>query len=362
MVQNEWKKYLAWQAKRHPSMEPQDVYKMIFQAAFGAEHLLQDREAAYHYFQKEYEALEPKDELLWEQISEKIYRVNMRAWKFRKLPAKWLFEMFVGSVSRQEEEKQDFKALVETATDTVKEGCFSFGYEDFGQYTEEYNKQGIRPVHHSENYRKTEQPAYRLVTGEYLRVLPILEVMAENGWKAMEASVNGESKTPFIVAIDGRCASGKSTMARILSEVTGAGVVHMDDFFLPMELRTKERLAEPGGNVHYERFMEEVLPFLKEKGEFSYRRFDCSKMQPGENHLVADSLYRVVEGAYSHHPLFGEYADLKVFSRIEPEEQLVRIAARDGEAVLAMFRECWIPMEEKYFSTYQTKEKSDLRI
>ena len=48
-----WKQYLIQQAALHPAMEPQDVYKLLFQAVYGAEHLLQDRDAAFAYFQKE---------------------------------------------------------------------------------------------------------------------------------------------------------------------------------------------------------------------------------------------------------------------------------------------------------------------
>ena len=77
----------------------------------------------------------------------------------------------------------------------------------------------------------------------------------------------------IVIAIDGRCASGKTTLAKALqteglpekvaTEKTflkkqNVGVIHMDDFFLPRELRTKERLSEAGGNVDYERFAEEA--------------------------------------------------------------------------------------------------------
>ena len=67
------------------------------------------------------------------------------------------------------------------------------------------------------------------------------------------------SNRPLVVAIDGRCAAGKSSFAQKLQEETGCNVVSMDHFFLPPERRTPERLAEPGGNVDWERCLEEVL-------------------------------------------------------------------------------------------------------
>ena len=38
------------------------------------------------------------------------------------------------------------------------------------------------------------------------------------------------AKTPLRIAIDGRCAAGKSLLAECLQEKTGCTVLHMDDF------------------------------------------------------------------------------------------------------------------------------------
>ena len=74
---------------------------------------------------------------------------------------------------------------------------------------------------------------------QYLRLMPILERIAGRQ----------DAKPVYIIALDGRAASGKTTMARQLAELLDAEIIHMDDFFLPMELRTEQRLATPGGNV-----------------------------------------------------------------------------------------------------------------
>ena len=85
-----------------------------------------------------------------------------------------------------------------------------------------------------------------------------------------------EENNLVIVAIDGKCTSGKTTLASKLAEIYDCNVFHMDDFFLRPEQRTPERFAEVGGNVDYERFQEEVLLPLKSGKAFSYRPFDCS--------------------------------------------------------------------------------------
>ena len=134
----------------------------------------------------------------------------------------------------------------------------------------------------------------------------------------------------------------------------------MDDFFLPPELRTPDRYAEPGGNVHYERFTAEVLPNLRKPGGFAYRAFDCSTMAYGKTVEVKGSPWRIVEGAYSLHPRFGKYANLKVFYDIAPEEQKRRIILRNGEERWRMFEARWIPLEECYIKNCGVMERADL--
>lgn len=165
-----------------------------------------------------------------------------------------------------------------------------------------------------------------------------------------------------VIAMDGRAAAGKTTLAEELAVTLGGAVVHMDDFFLPGELRTPERLAAPGGNVHAERFAEEVLPYLRRRAAFRYRRFDCHRMDYNGWTEIPPVPVIIVEGAYSQYPQFGHYADLTVFCDIAPEEQKRRITARNGEEHWMVFREQWIPLEEKYLAEYHIKENAMLTV
>jgi len=165
------------------------------------------------------------------------------------------------------------------------------------------------------------------------------------------------SKSRILIAIDGRCASGKTTLAAALAERLGAGVLHMDDFFLRPEQRTPERYAEPGGNVDYERFLTEVLLPLSHGETFTYRPFDCHTMQLAEPITFTPTAVTIVEGTYSCHPELREYFDLRIFLTVSPEEQLKRLSTRPG-ADLQMFREKWIPLEERYFEAYSVADVS----
>lgn len=166
-------------------------------------------------------------------------------------------------------------------------------------------------------------------------------------------------KSSPVIAIDGRSAAGKTTLAVQLAEKFGLGVVHMDDFFLPFEMRSPERLAEAGGNVHRERFAAEVIPHLGSGKGFVYNVFSCSLGKiDGAAEIPQGGV--IVEGAYSMHPSFGDIYDAKIFMDISPQLQRQRIIARSGEEKWHMFEQKWIPMEEYYHSQCKTAERCDL--
>ena len=167
-------------------------------------------------------------------------------------------------------------------------------------------------------------------------------------------------KERVIIAIEGGSASGKTTLGKELEQDFGCQVLHMDDFFLRPEQRTKERLEEPGGNVDRERFYEEVVIPLQKGKPMEYRPFDCGTftIQPSKR-IVPGNLV-VVEGAYSTHPELGRYYDWSVFMDIEPELQRERILKRNGSEKAGLFFERWIPMEEKYFEVMNVKERCNM--
>lgn len=171
-----------------------------------------------------------------------------------------------------------------------------------------------------------------------------------------------ETKDRVLLAIDGMSASGKTTLAEALAEETGAGIIHMDDFFLPPEKRTEYRLSQPGGNVDYERFLQEILPMLPLRCGFHYRRFSCRSMDFDSVRHVADSGLVIVEGAYSTHPVFGRPYDITVCLTLPAEEQERRIRARNGSNQWPNYKDKWIPMENYYLEKFRTREQCDFTL
>lgn len=154
--------YLLDQAQRHPAMQARDALKMCYQAAYGAEHLLRDTEAARAYLHRELQACPAcMDEPLYEEISPTLCRVNLRAWKAQNHPEEALFVLF----SQACIPAMDGAARLQRYLDTVQALCrqskLPFSQQAWQQELAAYP--ALCAVHHSDGYRASEHPCYRLV-------------------------------------------------------------------------------------------------------------------------------------------------------------------------------------------------------
>mgnify|MGYP003290817211 CR=1 FL=1 len=165
----------------------------------------------------------------------------------------------------------------------------------------------------------------------------------------------------IVIAIDGNCTAGKTTLAAVLEKEYDCNVFHMDDFFLRPEQRTADRYAQPGGNVDYERFREEVLLPLKMGVPFAYRPFSCKTFSLRDAVEVTPKALNIVEGTYCLHPFFGDVYDWKLFLSIDPDLQRQRISQRPQHLQERFFTD-WIPMEKLYFDFFHIPEQSDLYL
>lgn len=170
-----------------------------------------------------------------------------------------------------------------------------------------------------------------------------------------------EKKGRAVVAIDGRCSAGKTTLAEALADRLGAAVFHLDDFFLPESLREEGYIESTGANADIERFLSEVLLPLSRGESVFYSPFCCKTGEYLTRVEVKPEKIVIVEGSYSCHPQLSPYYDLSIFVYISEELQLARLKARD-EAKLPAFKNRWIPMEEAYFERFGIKESCKILI
>jgi len=336
--------------RSYPLLQAEDIFKYIFQSAFGCEHLVSDGETALAYIETEYADISVDQPPLIERLDGDYSRVHLSCLSSGLLPGT-LAALFCLSSQKEENGGIRLQEMLSVATELVENGEINIDKADFEEKTEAWRKRDFCAVRHSEAFKKAYRPAYRVVANRYADFLRLF------------TEIDRLSSCDNVkVAIEGGSACGKTTIAEILQAVYDCNVFHMDDFFLRPEQRTPERFKEVGGNVDRERFAKEVLSSLKNNATVVYRPFDCSQRSLGAPVTVAPNRLTVVEGVYSMHPAFGRYYDLSVFLDISPEHQRERILKRNSPEFAARFFNEWIPLENLYFSETDIKTKVDAII
>ncbi|HPT83027.1 MAG TPA: hypothetical protein PLM25_03990 [Limnochordia bacterium] len=333
--------------QRYPELTMVDFVKLIYQNEFGPGHLISDEQASLARLEEEYSRLKPRSvqEELFEPIGNGLVRLHLRALE-DALPLNTVNRFFVLTARKVRGTRDRFEDKLRLLRESVQ------GDESLDLFLEEYKRAGYPPLSHSAQFRAAYAPAYRVVLSVFALFFPV--------FREIERLLRGEQ--PVVVAIDGRSGSGKSTLAELLQEVYGCSVISMDHFFLRPEQRTGARLREPGGNVDYERFLEEVAVHLRSGQPFRYRILNCRDWSFQPSPVVQPGSLTIVEGCYSHHPAFAQLFDLKVFLTVSPEAQRERILQRSGQAMLQRFVQEWIPLEELYFSSLHIEKQSQVRI
>ena len=167
---------------------------------------------------------------------------------------------------------------------------------------------------------------------------------------------------PFVLALDGRCGSGKTTLAdRLAKQFPASIVLHTDDFYLPPAQRLHGWEKLPCANMDLVRLRDEALRPAYAGRQVQYRAYSCREgtYQPTQT-LPAQPLV-ILEGSYSHHPLLKEYETTRVFVTCSKAEQTRRLQAREGERY-ADFAARWIPLEEGYFKEQHIEETADFMM
>ncbi len=349
------KHILSLHAQRYPAMEIHDYVKLLYQSEFGPGHP-QDPNTLLAQLRRELA-------LAQEEGSAPAYAVEAiggglcRAHLDPKLLSEEDLPLLSRCLARSSQPRGSLVGLWEKLgllTAMAWSGDLPLDPRELELFLALYQAQGCPPLPHSQTYREAYRPHYQIMERDLALYAPAL--------RAIDRLLR-QTHGPLLVAIDGRCASGKTTFAQRAAELfEDCTVFHMDDFFLPPEKRTPERLSTPGGNVDYERAATELFEPLRRGESVAHRRFDCHTMTMGQPQGVPFHRLNLIEGSYALHPALSGYTQLHILFTCSPQIQLARLARRETPESLERFQERWIPMEEAYLQSLSIPSQCDLTV
>jgi len=196
----------------YPEMQIQDVVKLIYQNEFGGGHLIRNKSDSLKRLQEEYNSLTIKDieiihdsELLLGEsklfldIGNNLFRLNLKVIKnaenkrtgivdnanknnkdinnfdnadnmlvdCKYINLSTINSFFVNTANSISGNVYNFEVKLEIFKMLCKKGIMPFSITSIEDYLRKYKADGYPAVSHSEIYRSTYSPAYRIVEARY---------------------------------------------------------------------------------------------------------------------------------------------------------------------------------------------------
>ena len=167
MIENKIYNLLINEFTRFPKSEAQDYYKLLFQAVYGAEHMIQYYNDCFEMFDKEMSQIEADiNYALYYDISLTfpLIRVNLSRCKAEKIdPHKISKAFFDGAKTVSKFDAIRFENYLNLAVIELIKHPFNFNEKNLKEFIRKIKKLGFPTVHHSELYNKSYKPHYRVI-------------------------------------------------------------------------------------------------------------------------------------------------------------------------------------------------------
>lgn len=204
------KEYILNQFKLYPQLELQDLMKFLYQSSFGCEHLVSDFSTVKSNIEQELQNHKDSSDSI-EELDGDYIRLHLNY----GLNVNTLSTLFIRSCQQEKNGVKQLENKIQTLLDLIFDNTLPFSYEESKDLLLKWKKR-VSCLHHSDTFNQLYHPAYRLIHKKYVPFLELFQYIDNNH--------------PSMVSIDGRCASGKTTLSNLLKLVYDCNVFKMDDF------------------------------------------------------------------------------------------------------------------------------------
>jgi len=317
-----FKSYLKRNINKYPKSETQDLLKLIYQSQYGTGHIVNNPNFSFNFLNEELKEVPTiSNNLLYEYISNDYIRLNLDTFIKTSFPLEELNDMFIQT------------SFIKNESNIASKICI---LEDF------YNNEEItdfknNPVqkHHSETYRKYYNPHYRLIHKSLLDV-KYKSYLINDYISNLLKNLNKDDL--YLIALEGKCASGKTTLSKNIQNVT---IIHVDDFF-----------SNTNDPLQFDK-IRDIINNLKPNKPFTYDVYNCMDNSFSSKHIDSVSNIVIFEGVYSYHEKIRDLFNEVIYVN-EAHNQLERLLKRcNGNTILYnKFINIWIPRENSYYDSF----------
>jgi hypothetical protein len=168
-----FRKHLDW----YPHMQVQDAYKLLYQGVMGPEHLFSNLQDFSLLLVAEFESLSSDaEQQLVEpiRVDQTLFRLNLRAYKSTHSSVDSLLPHLLDTLHTNHGIKADlienWHAYVRIC---VQDLLDTFPISEVQSFSGWLEQADYPAIHHSEVYRREYQPAYRLISSQFIPLLGV---------------------------------------------------------------------------------------------------------------------------------------------------------------------------------------------
>ena len=156
---------------RYPKMEPQDVYKLIYQASLGNEHLMTDTSGLRDYLLNELKSVdaltsEPEMEAL--TPDGELVRLNLRPFKSAHGNPEELLKAMLKTAGTFRKSEKQLEEWLQTIERLGAEERWPFKQDSLMALFQRMRSDRYPSVHHSDAFEAAYKPAYRVILKKFL--------------------------------------------------------------------------------------------------------------------------------------------------------------------------------------------------
>nr|QEE14809.1 hypothetical protein DSAG12_00626 [Candidatus Prometheoarchaeum syntrophicum] len=167
MIEKKIHNLLANEFTSFPNSELQDYYKLLFQAVYGAEHMITTYNDCLKALENEMSQIEADINCpLYSDItlSLPLIRVNLLKCKAENIDHHKISQAFFdGAKIDSKIPATKFETYLNFAAKELKKQPFNFNEQYLEEFIKNVKKLDFPTVHHSETYKKNYKPHYRVI-------------------------------------------------------------------------------------------------------------------------------------------------------------------------------------------------------
>lgn len=170
-------KLIKEHTEKYPRMQITDYFKLLYHSAFGCEHAVGSYDTALEWIEKEKMSDLPEDdETMTEKLDGDYSRVYILALR-QGLSSSTLAAMFCLSAKKEENGRERLEEKLSVLKKCAELGEVPLDPGELDRTVEEWKALGYPAVRHSEIYRESYKPAYRVVANKYAEQLQNLMII-----------------------------------------------------------------------------------------------------------------------------------------------------------------------------------------